>query len=102
MKAPTDEEITAVYEASKAEIGEATLEQVKPQIVQFLSQRQEAVATRELVDQLRAKYKPEIELEAPRVEVANGDLEGRGPADAPRSRSSRSPTTSAPTASAPK
>jgi protein-disulfide isomerase len=83
VKAPTDEEIASVYEASKAELGDATLEQVKPQIIQFLSQRQEAVATRELVDSLRAKYKPVINLEAPRLDVATGDLEGRGPADAP-------------------
>ncbi len=83
VKAPTDEEIASVYEASKAELGDATLEQVKPQIVQFLSQRQEAVATRELVDSLRAKYKPVIALDAPRLEVATGDLEGRGPATAP-------------------
>ena len=83
VKAPTDEEIATVYEASKGELGDATLEQVKPQIVQFLSQRQEAVATRELVEQLRAKYKPEIKLDAPRVAVATGDLEGRGPASAP-------------------
>jgi protein-disulfide isomerase len=83
VKAPTDEEIASVYEASKAELGDATLDQVKPQIVQFLSQRQEAVATRELVDQLRAKYKPEVKLQAPRIEIATGDLEGRGPANAP-------------------
>jgi len=83
VKAPTDEEISQVYEASKEELGEATLEQVKPQIVQYLNQRQEAMATRELVDSLRAKYKPEIKLEAPRIEVAAGDIEGSGPADAP-------------------
>ena len=83
VKAPTDEEIAQVYEASKAELGDATLEQVKPQIIQFLSQRQEAVATRDLVESLRAKYKPVITLAAPRLEVANGDLEGRGPAGAP-------------------
>jgi protein-disulfide isomerase len=80
---PTEEEIVSVYEASKSELGDATLDQVKPQIVQFLSQRQEAVATRAFVDQLRAKYKPQIFLVAPKVEVSTGDLEPRGPAGAP-------------------
>jgi len=80
---PTEEEITSVYEASKSELGDATLEQVRPQIIQFLAQRQEAMATRAFVEQLRAKYKPEILLKAPKVEVATGDLEPRGPANAP-------------------
>lgn len=80
---PTEEEIASVYEASKSELGDATLEQVRPQIMQFLAQRQESVATRDFVEQLRAKYKPQIFLKAPKVEVATGDLEGRGPANAP-------------------
>ena len=42
ISTPTDEEIATVYEASKSELGDATLDQVKPQIVQFLAQRQEA------------------------------------------------------------
>ena len=83
VKPPTDEEITQVYEASKSELGDATLEQIKPQIVEFLGQRQEASATRDFVAQLRAKYKPVITLDAPRVDIATGDLEGRGPAGAP-------------------
>lgn len=80
---PTEEEISSVYEASKSELGDATLEQVRPQIIQFLAQRQEAVATRTFVEQLRAKYKPQIFLTAPKVEIATGDLEPRGPANAP-------------------
>lgn len=80
---PTEEEIASVYEASKSELGDATLEQVRPQIIQFLAQRQEAVATRDFVEKLRAKYKPQIFLKAPKVEVATGDLEARGPANAP-------------------
>lgn len=80
---PTEEEISSVYEASKSELGDATLEQVKPQIIQFLAQRQEAVATRTFVEQLRAKYKPQIFLTAPKVDIATGDLEPRGPANAP-------------------
>jgi protein-disulfide isomerase len=80
---PTEEEISSVYESSKSELGDATLEQVRPQIIQFLAQRQEAVATRTFVEQLRAKYKPQIFLAAPKVEIATGDLEPRGPANAP-------------------
>jgi len=80
---PTEEEIVSVYDASKSELGDATLEQVRPQIIQFLGQRQEAVAMRTFVDQLRAKYKPQVFLEAPKIEVATGDLEARGPANAP-------------------
>lgn len=80
---PTEEEIVSVYEANKSELGDATLDQVRPQIIQFLQQRQEAVATRSFVDQLRAKYKPQIFLTAPKVEVSTGSLEPRGPAGAP-------------------
>jgi len=83
LTAPTEDEIVSVYEANKSELGEATLDQVRPQIVQFLSQRQEAMAARAFVDQLRAKYKPQIFLVAPKVEVGTGDLEPRGPAGAP-------------------
>jgi len=83
ISTPTDEEIATVYEASKSELGDATLDQVKPQIVQFLAQRQEAMATRTFVDQLRAKYKPQIFLVAPKVDVTTGELEARGPAGAP-------------------
>jgi protein-disulfide isomerase len=83
ITAPTEEDIVSVFEASKSELGEATLDQVRPQIEQFLAQRQEATATRAFVDQLRAKYKPQVFLMAPKVEVATGSLEPRGPAGAP-------------------
>jgi protein-disulfide isomerase len=83
LTTPSEEEVVSVYEANKSDLGEATLEQVRPQIVQFLTQRQEALATRGFVDQLRAKYKPQVLLAAPKVEVGTGSLEPRGPAGAP-------------------
>lgn len=79
----SEAEIEQVYEASKESLGGATLEDVRQQIIEFLAERQRAEATRSFVAKLREKYKPEILLAAPKVEVATGDLEGRGPASAP-------------------
>ncbi len=54
---PTDKEIQAVYDANRAQIGEQTVEQVKPQIVAFLQRdgQQKAYAT--FIANLKTKYK---------------------------------------------
>lgn len=83
LKQPSDEEIANVYEASKEGLGDATLDQVRPQIIEFLAERQRASATQEYLAKLREKYKPQILLAAPKFDVTVGDLEGRGPASAP-------------------
>ena len=57
---PSDAEIKAVYEANRESIGMVELEQVKPQIISFLSRQGSAKATEKYVSELRAKYKVEL------------------------------------------
>jgi protein-disulfide isomerase len=83
LEEPTEEEIQHVFDASKQGLGDATLEKVRPDIVKFLAERQRSAAVSSFVDTLRAKYKPKVLLEAPKVDVATGDLAPRGPANAP-------------------
>ncbi len=54
---PTDEQVKAIYEVNRAQIGDKTLEEVRPQIVAFLRRDPEQKAYNNLFTQLRAKYK---------------------------------------------
>jgi protein-disulfide isomerase len=83
LATPSDEEIQKVYEANKAQLGNATLDQVKDRIVQYLQGQQEGELQEKLLAQLREKYKVTIALKPPKVEVADGGAPSKGPANAP-------------------
>jgi len=80
---PTQAEIDQVWEANKNRVGGKTKEQVLPDIVNFLKSQRAQEAQRNYLQGLRAKYKVQVLLEPPRVEVAVDDDPVKGPASAP-------------------
>jgi len=81
--APTEEEIKQVYEENKEALNNAPYETAKPYIIDVLKQQNATVRKGELVDQLRKKYKAQIALRPPVVEVGTGGRAARGGANAP-------------------
>jgi len=57
VPAPTDKEIKAVYDANRANIGNQTLEEIRPQIVVYLRREPEQKVYADYVSQLKSKYK---------------------------------------------
>ena len=80
---PTAEQIQKVYDENKEELGEQTLETVKPQIVQYLKQQQLAERNSAFIESLKKKYKTTVTLRPPVVEVSDGGRLARGGAKAP-------------------
>jgi protein-disulfide isomerase len=80
---PSDAEIQKVYDENKAQLGNQTLDQVKPRIVEFLKQQKAGERQQAFVDELKAKYKTTINLKPPVVEVATAGRPARGPDKAP-------------------
>jgi protein-disulfide isomerase len=80
---PTDAEIQKVYDENKSQLGNQTLDQVKPRIVEFLKQQKAGERQQAFVDELKAKYKTTISLKPPVVEVATAGRPARGPDKAP-------------------
>jgi len=83
LATPGDADIQKVYDANKAQLGNATLDQVKDRIVQYLQGQQEAQLQAAFLDSLREKYKTTIALKPPKIEVGDGGAPSRGPANAP-------------------
>lgn len=67
---PTDAEIKAIYDANRANVGDRTLIEVRPQIVAFLRQEPERKATEYYIAGLKTKYKPVFpkDVNAPNLE----------------------------------
>ncbi len=81
---PTDAEINSVYEANKARMGGRSLEEMKPQVVEYLRGRALAARAGELRRELAKKNNVKLLLEAPRFDVkAPATAHARGPATAP-------------------
>jgi protein-disulfide isomerase len=83
LSTPSDADIQKVYDANKAQLGGATLDQVKDRIVQYLQGQQESELQEKFIGGLRSKYKTTIALKPPKIEVAEGESPSRGPANAP-------------------
>ena len=77
----TDEDARAMYESRKA-LTDQPFEQLEPQIKQYLASRRSDQASREFLDQLRAKYAIASTFVPYRVAV-NAAGPTRGPLDAP-------------------
>jgi len=75
---PTEAEIEAVYEMSKENLDGASLDDVRQQIVVYLSSQKAAALGSEFLAGLREKYDTKILLEPPVVDVANGLNPARG------------------------
>jgi protein-disulfide isomerase len=78
LKPPTDEEVSQLFETNKAQLGDATLDDVRERIVEFLGQEQATTLRTDFVIALRDKYKTKLMLEVPRIEVSAAGRESRG------------------------
>jgi len=78
MSEPTEEQVNEVYEANKAQLGGASLEDLRGRIVEFLGQQQGAQLQGELISSLREKYDTVVKLPVPRIDVSDGGREARG------------------------
>ncbi|MEO6029475.1 MAG: thioredoxin domain-containing protein [Candidatus Binatia bacterium] len=80
---PSDADIQKVYDENKEELQGQALEQVKPQIVEYLKAEKSQVRHEAFITELKAKYKTDDKLRAPTVEVATAGRPERGGAKAP-------------------
>jgi predicted DsbA family dithiol-disulfide isomerase len=80
---PSDEEISAFYEANRSRMGGRTLDQIRPQIAQFLRTQRSQQAARALQDSLSEAKGVRVLLDRFRLEFANEGAPALGPADAP-------------------
>ena len=78
VPAPSDAEIQKVYDENKDDLQGQTLEQVKPQIVEYLKADKAQARRIAFVNELKAKYKAVDKLKAPTVEVATAGRPERG------------------------
>jgi len=83
IQQPNDTEIKKVFDENKEQLGDATLDQVKDQIVQYLVRKAVQDRRQALVDQLEKKYPTKIVLKPPVVEVGLGTIPPRGNPKAP-------------------
>ena len=79
----TEAEIVEWYEANKARVQGATLEQVRSPIRDFLTQERTQTARQNYIDRLKEKTAVRILLDPPRQVVATAGRPARGPANAP-------------------
>lgn len=75
---PADADIQKVYDENKEELQGQTLEQVKPQIVEYLKGEKEQVRRAAFIDELKKKYKSTDSFKAPTVQVATAGRPERG------------------------
>src|SRR5215470_7417980 len=83
VKQPTDAEIQKVYDDNKEQLGDATLEQVKPQIVQYLTRQTMQAQREEVIAELKKKYPTKVTLKPPVVQVSLGSKPAKGNPSAP-------------------
>ena len=75
----TDADVNAYYETNKARMGGKTLEQVGPQIKNYLASQKEGVARTALLNELKGAAKVRITLDVPRIDFqlsANDPVKG--------------------------
>jgi protein-disulfide isomerase len=80
---PKAEEIQQVYDDNKEDLEGQSLEEIKPQIVQYLRQQQLAERNEAFLNELRKKFKTTVALRPPTVDVTDGGRPVLGKADAP-------------------
>ena len=86
IPAPPEEKVKELFEGAKERLPPgSTLEQMRPQIVEFLSGQQKQERAKELFEELKKNNKVEIKLPAPPVQRAEVAATGpsKGPANAP-------------------
>jgi protein-disulfide isomerase len=83
VPAPSDAAVQKLYDDNKEELQGQTLEQVKPQIVEYLKAEQAQGRQAAFISELKAKYKTSIKLKPPIIEVATAGRPERGGKNAP-------------------
>lgn len=82
IPAPSDAEVQKVYDDNKARIS-VPLDQIKPQIVNFIRKQKVAKNRQELLARLRSENSLKVMLEPPRFQVSADGTAAVGPKDAP-------------------
>ena len=75
---PADADIQKVYDENKEELQGQTLDQVKPQIIEYLKGEKAQVRRAAFIEELKKKYKTTDSLKAPVIEVATAGRPERG------------------------
>jgi protein-disulfide isomerase len=75
---PTDEQAQKLYDANKDKLGNASFDSVKSRLMDHLKQGMLAERRQAFVDELKKKYKTEVSLQAPMVDVGTGGRASRG------------------------
>lgn len=78
VPAPSDAEIQKLYDDNKEDLQGQTLEQVKPQILEYLKAEKGQARRLAFIQELKTKYKTVDNLKAPKVEVATAGRPERG------------------------
>jgi len=77
-----EEQLKAMYERAKPQLGDKSFEEVKPMIEGMMKQEAQKKAMIDYIDQLRKEANVQILLEEPKVDV-KAEGPSKGPADAP-------------------
>jgi protein-disulfide isomerase len=79
----TDTDVTAWYQANQQRVQGAPLDQVRAPIRAYLIQERMDAARKAFVGVLKTKTKVTVNLDPPRLAIANGNAPAKGPATAP-------------------
>jgi protein-disulfide isomerase len=80
----TDAQVSEWFQANQARVGGRPLEQIAPQIKQYLSQQRSVEVKDTFLKGLKSKYKTRVLMDVARVEVAEANSPAKGgPAGAP-------------------
>jgi len=80
---PSDDAVKKMYEANKKQLGDASFDEVRPRIVEFLKGQEAQEKQAAFLASLRAKYAVTVKLKAPVVEIGDGGRPAKGSASAP-------------------
>jgi protein-disulfide isomerase len=83
IQQPTPEQVKKVYDENKEQLGDATLDQVQEQIVQYILRSSVQERRETLIDELKKKYPTKVTLKPPLVEVGLGTIPPMGNPKAP-------------------
>jgi protein-disulfide isomerase len=78
IQQPTDDDAKQLFEQNKAQLGNATFEDLKPRVVAYLVNQRSAARQTEFLDELKKKYATTISLEPPKIDVETAGRASRG------------------------
>lgn len=78
IQQPTDEDAQKLFEQNKAQLGNATFDELKPRIMAYLVNQRSSVRQTEFLAELKKKYETKITLEPPKVNIDTAGRASRG------------------------